>query len=415
MIPITMRCSCVNALFFPPPALPVGRRVWRTFRRHDFTYDGWNLIHETVTETAGAATNVTERQYFWGPDLSGSLQGAGGVGGLLAVSVGGRFHFPCHDANGNVTKYLDESGNAVAAYTYGDFGETLERSGPMADVFPHRFSTKYLDAETELYYYGYRFYNPALKRWMSRDPIGEEGGVNLYGFCGNNGISLIDLFGKMRMYTVNCSPLVSGVNKMDSFWLAVCATFSGEEHNVLKKIGGWITYTKAISINTNMRNETSMIYSTLEVFPFSVKTVAQWDMDAAYDERTGIWAPAYFVVANLKQLPHEKGTISISVKWQLSFGSSQPNIITITDPLWNDKDLSGSNDNEHHITFSPGWAAIADEVASSAGISLFFKFCDGEYNVMTSVRGDWVQSPINRRKESGMIRRGMSINIPGSF
>ena len=185
MIPITMRCSCVNTLFFPPPALPIGRRVWRTFRRHDFTYDGWNPIHETVTETAGAATNVTERQYFWGPDLSGSLQGAGGVGGLLAVSVGGRFHFPCYDANGNVTKYLDESGNAVAAYTYGDFGETLERSGPMADVFPHRFSTKYLDAETGLYYYGYRFYSPALKRWMSRDPIGETGGINLFALCEN--------------------------------------------------------------------------------------------------------------------------------------------------------------------------------------------------------------------------------------
>ena len=197
-----MRCSCVNALFFPPPALPVGRRVWRTFRRHDFTYDGWNLIHETVTETAGAATNVTERQYFWGPDLSGSLQGAGGVGGLLAVSVGGRFHFPCYDANGNVAKYLDESGNAVAAYTYGDFGETLERSGPMADVFPHRFSTKYLDAETELYYYGYRFYNPALKRWMSRDPIGEEGGLNLYCICKNDLLHDCDFLG---MHDCNCA------------------------------------------------------------------------------------------------------------------------------------------------------------------------------------------------------------------
>ena len=152
--------------------------------------------------------------------------------GLPAVSVGGQFYLPCCDANGikrapspsrqargdrdfkattkewseerypatqrqqSVTKYIDESGNVVAAYVYGDFGETLERSGPMADVFPHRFSTKYHDGETGLYYYGYRFYNPALKRWMNRDPIGEEGGVNLYGFCGNNGASQIDSLGE---------------------------------------------------------------------------------------------------------------------------------------------------------------------------------------------------------------------------
>ena len=115
--------------------------------------------------------------------------------GLLAVSVGGQFYLPCYDANGNITRYLDESGATVAAYVYGDFGETLERSGPMADVFPHRFSTKYHDDETGFYYYGFRFYNPALKRWMNRDPIGEEGGVNLYGFCGNDPNCNVDCTG----------------------------------------------------------------------------------------------------------------------------------------------------------------------------------------------------------------------------
>ncbi len=92
-------------------------------------------------------------------------------------------------------KIQDKRG-PLASYVYGDFGETLERSGPMADVFPHRFSTKYHDGETGFYYYGFRFYNPELKRWLNRDPIGEEGGVNLYGFCGNNGASQIDSLGE---------------------------------------------------------------------------------------------------------------------------------------------------------------------------------------------------------------------------
>jgi len=65
----------------------------------------------------------------------------------------------------------------------------------MADFFRHRFSTKYYDSETGLYYYGYRFYSPTLMRWLNRDPIGENGGLNLYGFCGNSSVYKIDLNG----------------------------------------------------------------------------------------------------------------------------------------------------------------------------------------------------------------------------
>ena len=64
------------------------------------------------------------------------------------------------------------------------------------NVFRHRFSTKYYDAETGLYYYGYRFYSPALMRWLNRDPIEEDGGVNLYCFCINDTLSHVDVFGQ---------------------------------------------------------------------------------------------------------------------------------------------------------------------------------------------------------------------------
>ena len=58
----------------------------------------------------------------------------------------------------------------------------------MVNDFNFWFSTKYLDHETGLYYYGYRFYNPELKRWLNRDPIEERGGVPLYCFVNNNPI-----------------------------------------------------------------------------------------------------------------------------------------------------------------------------------------------------------------------------------
>ena len=47
-------------------------------------------------------------------------------------------------------------------------------------------------------YYGYRYYDPQTGRWPSRDPIEEEGGVNLYGFVGNDGVNWWDLLGRKK-------------------------------------------------------------------------------------------------------------------------------------------------------------------------------------------------------------------------
>ena len=185
----------LNSTIPPPPAPPTGMQEWETIETRTFIYDDWNLIHETIYTIDGGATNTTEVQYFWGLDLSGTLQGAGGVGGLLAVSRNGQLYFPTFDNNGNVTKYIDESGNVAAAYEYDDFGRTISQSGPLADFFLHRFSTKYYDPETGLYYYGYRFYFPDWRIWLNRDPMGEDGGVNLQAFCRNNALLRTDPLG----------------------------------------------------------------------------------------------------------------------------------------------------------------------------------------------------------------------------
>ena len=74
----------------------------------------------------------------------------------------------------------------------GPFGEVLRATGPMAKANPFRFSTKYQDDETDLLYYGYRYYNPSTGRWLSPDPLEECGGVNVHGFCANNAASFSD-------------------------------------------------------------------------------------------------------------------------------------------------------------------------------------------------------------------------------
>ena len=99
------------------------------------------------------------------------------------------------DAYKSAMCYIDEGGSVVAAYEYDDFGRLISKSGPMADSFRIRFSTKYFDSETGLYYYGYRFYHPVLMRWINMDPIEENGGINLYCFSENNALVYCDYLG----------------------------------------------------------------------------------------------------------------------------------------------------------------------------------------------------------------------------
>jgi RHS repeat-associated protein len=99
----------------------------------------------------------------------------------------------------------------VAHYEYDPFGNTIAQSGTLADENPFRFSTKYHDDETALYYYGLRYYSPDLGRWLSRDPIGESGGVNVYGFVNNTSPSSIDILGLvLRLAFFGAGPHGSG-------------------------------------------------------------------------------------------------------------------------------------------------------------------------------------------------------------
>ena len=173
--------------------------TWTAHESRAFVYDDWNLLYERSERPSEGAAELA---FFWGPDLSGSLQGAGGVGGLVAVSINGFFYFPGYDNNGNVIGYWDEAGALVAEYAYDAFGNTISSSGSMASTFPHRFSTKYYDAETDLYYYGYRYYSPNLGRWISRDPTEENGGSNLSCFCRNSGTVFVDAFGLSISHTI---------------------------------------------------------------------------------------------------------------------------------------------------------------------------------------------------------------------
>ncbi|MEI8037391.1 MAG: DUF2235 domain-containing protein [Verrucomicrobiota bacterium] len=160
-------------------------------------YEDWNPV---ATFSNGTLTQTL----LWGLDLSATPQGAGGIGGLLAVTdhrpASAGCYIPSYDANGNIIAWTDRTGLLIRRLDYDPFGNTLLKetlvTRPGLDSSLTRgFSTKPTDPASGLLYFGYRFYDPACGRWLGRDPIGEEGGVNLYGFVGNDGVNQIDVMG----------------------------------------------------------------------------------------------------------------------------------------------------------------------------------------------------------------------------
>jgi len=91
----------------------------------------------------------------------------------------------------------------LAHYEYDPYGNQLNSYGEYADENSFRFSTKKLDNETHLYYYGYRYYLAEFGRWVTRDPIWERGGFSLYAFINNTPINKSDAFGLRAIICCN--------------------------------------------------------------------------------------------------------------------------------------------------------------------------------------------------------------------
>lgn len=178
-----------------------GRRVRKTVSANGgatlsdtaFTYWEWQLLSEI-----DLTTDALLRHYAWGLDKEGMRPGAGGVGGLLMVvdDAHNKTYFALNDYLGNVTGLFDpDTAETVAEYEYDPFGRELRATGPYAHDNPIRFSSQYWDEETDLVYFGFRYYHPQWGRFLNRDPIEEAGGVNLYRFVSNDPVNRWDLLG----------------------------------------------------------------------------------------------------------------------------------------------------------------------------------------------------------------------------
>jgi RHS repeat-associated protein len=208
---------------------------WVQTNKVYYVYDGNLVIQERDLNNLPTVT------YTRGKDLSGSLESAGGIGGLLArtsqayadASMGGN-SFYHSDGNGNITMLINSSNAVVAKYLYDAFGNTLSKSGLLADANLYRFSSKEWHPNSGLAYYLYRFYDPNLQRWPNRDPIDSPtlirlptvfsdplawagrvyhipaellsgGGPDLYTAMGNDPVDFIDMVGLVFMPPKGCN------------------------------------------------------------------------------------------------------------------------------------------------------------------------------------------------------------------
>jgi RHS repeat-associated protein len=209
-----------------------GLSSWRQTNEVYYVYDGNLVIQERDLNNLPTVT------YTRGIDLSGSLEGAGGIGGLLSRtsqqytegSLSGH-SFYHSDANGNITMLIDSTQGIVAKYLYDAFGNIISKAGLLADANVYRSSSKEWHSNSGLIYYLYRYYDPNLQRWLNRDPLVDFGIVNYVMsskyrtpknlFGRNHFFRMLQQFNGKSLYDfVDNSP----INELDRYGLCPCDT-----------------------------------------------------------------------------------------------------------------------------------------------------------------------------------------------
>ena len=184
--------------------------------KHTFTYDPFHRRLSQTTYKWNAANNRwdsgnTLRYIYDGENEIGSVDPYGNImqlrvlgvglgaeiGSTVAIEIDGAAYAPIHDHRGSVCCLIDaSSGKPVQSYRYSAFGkEQLFSATAMVVNNPWRFSSKRTDDETGLVFFGKRYYDPSIGRWLTKDPLGTPDGINRYVFVQNQPINKIDLYG----------------------------------------------------------------------------------------------------------------------------------------------------------------------------------------------------------------------------
>ncbi len=164
----------------------MGRRVMKNDLR--FVYDGYlQIANFKVASINSQLTTHNLQLFIWDPTEPVATR-------PLVWNRDTSAAYYTHDGNKNVSEVVAGEGEVFAHYEYDPFGGVCIIHGERASLNPWRFSSEFAEDDIALVYYNYRHYEPMTGRWLSRDPIEEDGGLCVYAFCHNN-LKLIDDLG----------------------------------------------------------------------------------------------------------------------------------------------------------------------------------------------------------------------------
>jgi RHS repeat-associated protein len=160
--------------------------------RSEFSYDGLSRVVKIVEKT-GNTINST-RKFVWCGQAKCEFRDATDAVTQRNYSqgqyVGTTAYFYTRDHLGSIREMFTGGGTVVARYDYDPYGRSTTVLGTTPTDF--NFTGLYRHSKSNLDLAVYRAYDPDLGRWLSRDPIGETGGMNLYGYTGNNPVNFTD-------------------------------------------------------------------------------------------------------------------------------------------------------------------------------------------------------------------------------
>ena len=180
-----------------------------------YEYDVLNRrTSRSFVATSPSLTNV-EHYAYNGNQVAADLDGSGnllrtyvwgtGIDNLLSFTdhTTSNSYYAIKDHQNSVIALTDDTGSVVESYEYDAWGNTCVFDASGTELTQSAYSNRYtfqgreIDWDTGLYYFRARWYDPETGRWLSKDPIGISGGLNLYAFVGNNPVNFMDPSGLM--------------------------------------------------------------------------------------------------------------------------------------------------------------------------------------------------------------------------
>lgn len=153
------------------------------------------------------------------------------IGATVAIEMGQQVYATINNHAGHVACLIDpHSGDMVESYRYTAFGEELFEEA----LSPWRFAGKRVDNESGLVFFGRRYYDPATGRWTTPDPLGRDGGSNLYAYVLNSPLTHFDLYGLYGLcdfwqdsglsqsFSVLGRDIGRGISMLGNFWRQEC-------------------------------------------------------------------------------------------------------------------------------------------------------------------------------------------------